>query len=333
MWFWLILVAAVVIYWLWKQASGSRKPSSESPSVSRGTGDEITVSFRISSDFAEKRYRGTDADWVLPGQVRVVSGRELNCGFLYVTDRKPGSRAEWSDPSLIYSQLWTAAEASPAVKGEIGYWPSYETLSPYYRGRYLDWLASGRMDAAIDTGLLFVFFYGLERRALDEILPVTEWSSELDRIRAETERLLALHGESGSFQGYAGSFLDFLNCYEMHLAGGPPRLPSGPFLRGRLPLSLQMGLGKLVRAKEPIPADWAYAWAQCDPSINFRTPAKRCRQELAKVFTAVYNDRFGRGLSIPENRTSLAASYHPASTAHSFMTTEIDLDCPVSEWC
>jgi len=326
-WFWIIIAVAGIVYWLWKQGDKASNSSGHSTRVDGGTSGENTVSFRRSSDFAEKRYRGTDADWLLPEQVRVISGREIACGLIYVSDFQSEERSRWRDPSLINARLRVGAAEQPQ-KGDIGYWPSYESLAPSSRACYLDWLASGRADANIDTGLLFVFFYGLERRALDEILPVTNWSPELDTIRAETRRLLALHKERGSFQGYAGSFLDFLNCYQMHLTGGHPQLPSGPFFRGRLPLSLQMGLGQLVRAKEPIPADWAYAWAQCDPSIAFRTPAKRCEEEFAQVFTAVYRDMFGDGLRIPENKTSLTVNYHPASTARSYMTTAVDLDLP-----
>jgi len=328
MWFWIIIVAAAVVYWLWKRGEKAKSISRQTGRVEGRSGDEITVSFRISSEFDEKRHRESDADWLLPGQVNTISGREIACGLIYVSDSRSDERSRWRDPSLINTHLRVAAAAEPPRKGEIGYWPSYAALSPSNRACYLDWLASGRTDEDIDTGLLFIFFYGLERRALDELLPVTEWSAELDDIRAETRRLLALHQESGSFQGYAGSFLEFLNCYEAHLAGGHPALPFGPFLRGQLPLGLQMGLGQLVRAKEPIPADWAFVWAQCDPSISLRTPARRCKEEFAKVFAAVYNDSLGNGLRIPENKTVLTVNYHPASTARSYMTTDIDLDLP-----
>jgi len=89
-----------------------------------------------------------------------------------------------------------------------------------------------------------------------------------------------------------------------------------------------MGLGQFVRAKEPIPADWAFVWAQCDPSISLRTPARRCKEEFAKVFAAVYHDLLGNGLRIPENKTLLTIKYAPASTARSYMMTDIDLDLP-----
>jgi TerB N-terminal domain/TerB-C domain/Tellurite resistance protein TerB len=328
MWFWIIAGAAAVIYWLWKQGEKAKSSSQQLGRAESQSRNEVTVSFRINSEFDEKRDRETDAEWVVPGQVRSISGREIACGLIYLADFRSDERSRWEDPSLINTRLRVAAEAEPPRKGEIGYWPSYAALSPSNRACYLDWLASGRTDEDIDTGLLFVFFYGLERRVLDELLPVTVWSAELDEIRTETRRLLALHQESGSFQGYAGSFLEFLNCYEASLASGHPELPAGPFFRGRLPLGLQMGLGQFVHAKEPIPADWAFAWAQCDPSISLRTPARRCKEEFAKVFAAVYHDLFGSGLKIPENKTLLTIKYHPASTARSYMMTDIDLDLP-----
>ena len=328
MWFWIIVVAAVIVYWLWKQGEKAKSTSGQSGREEGRSSDEITVSFRIGSQFDEKKDRGTDADWLLPGQGRSISGREISCGLIYVADCRADERSRWRDPSLVNTRLRVATKVETPRKGEIGYWPSYATLSPSNRACYLNWLASGRMGREIDTGLLFVFFYGLERRVLDELLPVTEWSAELDGIRSETQRLLAIHQESGSFQGYAGAFLEFLNCYEARLAGGHPKLPAEPFFRGRLPLGLQMGLGQFVRAKESIPADWAFVWAQCDPSISLRTPARRCKDEFAKMFTVVYHDLLGAGLRIPENKTPLTINYHPASSARVYMTTDIDLDLP-----
>lgn len=328
MWFWIIIIAAAVLYWLWKQAEKAKSTSTQTGRAEIRSEDEITISFRTTSEFEERRNRGSDADWLLPGQERSICGRKIGCGLIYVADFQANERSRWKDPSLINTRLRVAAQADSPRKGEIGYWPSYAELSPSNRAWYLDWLASGRTNKEIDIGLLFVFFYGLERRVLDELLPATEWSLELDEIRFETRRLLAIHQESLSFQGYAGSFLEFINCYEARLAGERPELPAGPFFRGRLPLGLQMGLGKFVRAKEPIPADWAFVWAQCDPSISLRTPARRCKEEFTKVFAAVYHDLLGDGLRIPENKTSLTITYHPASSARVYMTTDIDLDLP-----
>lgn len=328
MWFGFVAVAAVIVYWLWKQGEKSKKVTEQSGRVEGRSADEITVSFRINSDFDEKRHRGSDADWLCAGQVRAISGREIACGLIYVSDSQSDERSRWRDPSLINSRLRVATIAELPRKGEIGYWPSYAALSPSNRACYLDWLESGRTDEKIDTGLLFVFFYGLERRALDELLPATEWSAKLDEIRAETRRLLAIHQESGSFQGYAGSFLEFLDCYEAHLTGAKPKLPAESFLRGRLSPNLQMGLGQFVRAQEPIPAEWAFVWAKCVPLLTPRTPARRCKEEFEKMFTTVYHDLLGDGLIIPENKTSLTVNYRPASTAHAYMTTSINLDLP-----
>ncbi|MDR1875569.1 MAG: TerB N-terminal domain-containing protein, partial [Synergistaceae bacterium] len=82
----------------------------------------------------------------------------------------------------------------------LGYWPSYSRMSPAQRGRYLRWLAGGRRAHLDDIGYAFVYFYGLERRALVD-------GQDALRIVDEVRRLLVRYPASRSFRKYLGGFL------------------------------------------------------------------------------------------------------------------------------
>ncbi|MDR3231354.1 MAG: TerB N-terminal domain-containing protein, partial [Synergistaceae bacterium] len=91
----------------------------------------------------------------------------------------------------------------PAPDSGLGYWPAYSEMRPAQRGRYLRWLADGKRAYLDDIGYAFVYFYGLERRAL------IDGQDDL-RIMDEVRRLLARYPESRSFRKYLGGFLALL---------------------------------------------------------------------------------------------------------------------------
>ncbi|MDT9702706.1 TerB N-terminal domain-containing protein, partial [Streptomyces sp. P17] len=72
-----------------------------------------------------------------------------------------------TDPCLINPALSIAVHANISER-EFGYWPSYSEITPRARRAYLSWLADGRRDPEADIGYVFLFFYGLERRAIAE---------------------------------------------------------------------------------------------------------------------------------------------------------------------
>jgi uncharacterized tellurite resistance protein B-like protein len=329
MWFWFVIAGVGFFYWVWKSSERFNRESKsrgQKPRSSAGS-ESYTLTVSVQST-TEKRVRGKDAAWVLPGETVDVAGYQISAGLIYVADCRPDDRSKWSDASLINSRLRVSNLAVQPRKGEIGYWPSYARLSPSHRACYLEWLASGRNDESIDTGLLFVFFYGLERRVLDELLPLREWNNELEMIRDEVTLLLAMHTESGSFQGYAGSFLEFINCFEADCTKSRVVLRLPERQSWKLPLDIRMGLGQLVKDQEPIPPDWALAWVLNEPAISLRTPARRCKPEFAALFRAIYEKRHNEGLRIPINKTLLKVDYHPASSSLHHVHTHLDLDLP-----
>ncbi|MDR1732854.1 MAG: TerB N-terminal domain-containing protein [Synergistaceae bacterium] len=109
-------------------------------------------------------------------------------------------RADPKEASCVCTSL---SVADLPESGGLGYWPSYFGMTPGQRAFYLRWLAEGKNTHLDDIGYAFVYFYGLERRALME-------KQDIPWIRGEVRRLLARYPASRSFRNYLGGFLTYL---------------------------------------------------------------------------------------------------------------------------
>jgi tellurite resistance protein len=161
-------------------------------------------------------------------------------------------------------------------------------------------------------GYVFLFFYGLERRALDPASPCP--TEELAAIADEVERLLGIYTNSGSFQGYAGNFLE--KALLPRLPGRIIRLSPEPQSNGTgLPAALRIAIQRYASEQTPIPPDWAYQWVVTNPLTRLGTPAQRCRADFKRLFLKRYASRFGEGLKIKGRAGADTVIYHPASAS------------------
>ena len=252
--------------------------------------------------------------WVPAGQTVTVQGRELPGGMLYVGSDLPGVSPYVSiEPALIDPKL-PGNHRSPDRSGdEMGYWPSYSEISTASRAAYLDWLAAGRPGGA-DIGYVFLFFYGIERRVVFDGVHLQEARAETPKLIDEVARLLELYQDNNSFRGYAGTFLSFAPLLHGPVNVGdltPPLTRHG----WDFPIELQLALGAIVNAGEPLPASWALSWLRMHPEIQLRTPAHRCSDEFNELFQIRYHAQHGDGMKIRRNKTPLKVSYHPASAS------------------
>ena len=181
--------------------------------------------------------------------------------MLYVgTSRVAPSGAP--DPSLI-DPMKPVATQGEFTERQTNYWPSCNSaIPPSARRAYLNWLASGRSHPEADIGYVFLFFYGIERRALVDANSDPEARSDMPLIAQELRRLLTIYGEkSGSFRNYAGSLLDWIE-----LSTHPEKLYQRPlpaFSRTyEMPLYLCLALGQAVGDGFPLPAPLALGWLQ-----------------------------------------------------------------------
>lgn len=251
------------------------------------------------------------AKWIPFGQAIRIANFVIPGGLIYVGTSLPAPNGH-ADPCLINPALKVSARDSSAAR-EMGYWPSYSEISPAARRTYLKWLAGGRQDPNVEIGYVFLFFYGLERRAILDAPRNPEAAAELPIIAEEVRRLLTIYGDqSGSFRRYAGELLDWVS-----LASNPPQLYKQPvpsFPRTfELPLYIRLALGQAAIDGVPVPAHIALAWARLEPAIGLRTPAIRCAREFDDLFVHKYKEAHGDGILLPKNRTKLKFVYRPAS--------------------
>ncbi|WCM90612.1 tellurite resistance TerB family protein [Acidovorax sp. NCPPB 3576] len=257
------------------------------------------------------------ATWIPPGQVITVAGISIPGGMVYVgtTLRNPSGRP---DPALIDPSKKVAARSDYTDRSLMGYWPSYSEISPEARHAYLQWLAGGRKDPKADIGYVFLFLYGLERRAIvdgsgdgDEAK-----TAEADNpaIAQEVRRLLSIYGDrNGSFKRYANDFLTVVD-----LASFTDKLylkPVPAFTGGHeLPLYLRLALGQCAVDKVQVPAALALAWVRMDPNVYLRTPATRCPEQFERLFQQKYAEMLNGGLVLTKNKTKLKFVYRAASS-------------------
>jgi len=308
-----ILVIAGVIAAIWiiyKIFSSPKSPESRLPRPEEKPLATIKITLPTDSTPSIRGNNGDDF-WKPAAQSSRVAGLEIG-GTLYVGRGLSSIAQGGPEPALVDPKLRVASGIEECSVRRLSYWPSYSGASPEARAGYLRWLSTGRNDPNADIGYVFLFFYGLERRALYDAKTSGRAKAEIPEILRETERLLSIYRNSGSFQGYAGSFLDLLrvqNLTEKLYEKEPP-----PLLNGRyITLLHRLGLAQCAADGKPLPASWAYTWVRGDPTTRLRTPAVRCPEEFMRAFFLHYREEYKDGLILPQNRTRLKLEHRPAS--------------------
>jgi tellurite resistance protein len=252
------------------------------------------------------------ARWLPQDEFIEIAGEKISGGMIYVGEDR-NSRYGSSEPSLINPKLKVARGIVDIAERLTSYWSSYDSISPEARRAYLQWLSSGRKAPHANIGYVFLFFYGLERRVFVDAKTDRAAAAETPSIIAEVERLLSIYGENHSFNNYASRFVDFLRQgavpTRLYLETPPTPLPYGY----EMPIELRIGLGQLAIDKHPLPANWALAWVLSDHSIGKRTPVTRCEDAFARLFHMRYEERYGAGIVLPQNKTRLKFQYNTAS--------------------
>lgn len=251
------------------------------------------------------------AKWIPAGESITIAGTVISGGMIYVGTSLSASSGN-TDPCLINPSLSVTAHGDYTTS-EIGYWLSYSEISSSARRAYINWLSGGRCDPKADVGYVFLFFYGLERRALIDAPTNSAASADLPLIAEELRRLIGIYGErSHSLRHYANGLLEWLeladHADDLYLKP-IPNLPQ----TYELPIYLRLALGQAAIAAAPVPAALALAWVKHDPTIPLRTPAIRCSKQFEDLFQQKYSEAFGAGLKLRRNRTKLKFIYHPAS--------------------
>lgn len=275
--------------------------------------ESVSADSSYLSPVQKQTFRSGTIRWLGASEPACVAGLTLPGGLLYLSDN--GGRAGYEEPSLIDLSLPIMRSAVDITVRLVPYWPAYWSMSSEARRAYLQWQASGRSDPEADIGYVFLFFYGLEKRALIEAPQGGQAHQDLPAIKQEVTRLLSLYSGNASFRGYATRFLSFLDFQgvtdQSYLT--EPTAPS--YIDTEPSLELRIALGQMATDKRPLSARWALAWALSDPNISKRTPVSRCLEQFCQLFEIEYENRYSAGIVLTKNKTKLKITYQPASSA------------------
>lgn len=285
-----------------------------SPTTARSTKKPATVAPHASvSPLASPG--ANQGRWVGANKDVVVQGIRITGGLLYVGSNLKTALGT-TDPCLIDPTLPVATRSTSAKL--TGYWPSYAALSPQERKTYLEWLAAGRDDPRIDIGYVFLYFYGIERRAILDAALDNTLMRDYPVLAAELIRLLSIYGpQSKSFKKYATQLLDWVGFSNGPKMYADPNVTKGsPSL-----LKIKFAMGQAAADAAPLPAKLVLAWAKHDSTFAIRTPAARCPQHFDAVFETLYQETFGAGAVVAPGAARLKFSYTAASSAFSDMAS------------
>jgi uncharacterized tellurite resistance protein B-like protein len=267
-----------------------------------------------------------DRFWVPSSRSVALAGRDLG-GMLYTGTGLCGVGNSDVEPALVNLHLPVARNINECEVRRLEHWPSYSTASREARASYLLWLQTGRKNPKADIGYVFLYFYGLERRALHDARQSRAAAAEGAEIEAEVERLLSIYGGQRSFQRYAGAFLDYLRA--MRAPEQSYRSPPWKTASGTLSFCDRLALGQCAHDGAPLPADWAYHWVTHDANTSLGVAARRCPDPFEKLFVQLYQEKYGAGLVLPKNRTRLTLQYRAASG--SFRGKDFSLNPPLTD--
>ncbi len=232
------------------------------------------------------------------------------------------------EPALIDPGLDVDIRNPDVLGRSMTYWPSYSGMSASARGAYVKWLAGGRTDPSAYIGYVFLYFYGLERRALVDARHVSDAAEDVPVIAEEVRRLLALYPESRSYRGYARDFLGAL-AFLFPKAGGDSNVRS---FTGAEPLPLVFRLLLGLRASEgrPLDSDQALAWYLSSPAATgLRIPVRRLPPQFADLFRTRFMESYPDGFLVPPPRARIGEiTYRPASASFGGMLRLGSSDLP-----
>lgn len=228
-----------------------------------------------------------------------------------------------SDPLTYYSKDYPLVDepscinlklpiGKPVIEppGALGYWPHYGQITKDQRANYLRWMAEGRTDNLEDIGYAFIFFYGLERRAIVE-------NKDINLIVNEIVSLLRKLPFSNSFNNYLSNFVAYIIA-KVGVQNIDERTFNSIFdnaLKIKSDDCLSVVLAWFAVNRKPLPVQWAKTVAYFDQRSPRSVVLKRTPQKFDDLFSKKYEEMFGEGIVLKTSKRHKTIGYHPASSA------------------
>lgn len=92
----------------------------------------------------EKSKNKSKGQWISPNQEITIGKKTITKGLFYFGGVLKGENYGETESSLVDDGLSIKDAPYTFTDNSLGYWPSFQGLSPMCRGAYIDWLASDR---------------------------------------------------------------------------------------------------------------------------------------------------------------------------------------------
>jgi len=219
---------------------------------------------------------------------------------------------------LTYLSNYNYPEASclsPSLKAEkpnnknlqpLPYGPQYSSLTPVQRGKYLSWLSRGRNDDLDEIGYAFIFFYGLERRAILE-------KQDYDIILLEVQRLLSRYPFSGSFNRYLNHFTAYVfgSCLDGMTDSSIKKYFSA--FDDLDDSSTKIVLSWLWSNNQPVPWEVCYSLSKNSAGFPRTNITRKAPGLLKQIFRKKFSQQFPEGIPFTSKYDQAQITYRPAS--------------------
>ena len=201
---WLFALIIVIPIWLYRKAKPSKEAPirlSEIPKTERvrketqvwSTPEPEKVNKKAQALPASKPPKNRqdlsheNMTWVGLGEAIEINGYVIKDPLIYwvPSDQHLASQ----EASCILKSARISNTFNDGIES-LGYWPTYLKASPNQKAYYLNWLATGKKANLEDIGYAFLYFYGLEYRALveRENIPLIINESLRDCLRSVSSR-------------------------------------------------------------------------------------------------------------------------------------------------
>lgn len=305
-----ILITFVIVYVLYAALKNKDKkmPKKYKSQTYYEPDFQITTSYGGYNETPKSKNK-EKGRWIGEGESITVGKHTITTGRFYFGGVLSGRYDGDVESSLVDKTLKIANADYKFQDNSLGYWASYNALSPMCRGAYIEWLKSNRDMPDVPIGYLFLYFYGLERRAVLDYSEGKVSDEELQSICDEVIRLQSIFKANYSFSNYSTQLLNFIAIQYPDVTDAQDYLPTGSLSSD----FFRIKLAEIITKGEPVDAELALAWIYDHPDHNLRTPSRRCVDEFKQLFKMKYEKKFPDGITVKPNKTLLRLHYNPAN--------------------
>lgn len=269
-------------------------------------GPQSDDGYRIPAPPKQARRR-----WVRAGEAMRIGGL-LVPGPFYAGTEAPNS-PDGFEPSVIDPDV-PVAVTGEHFKPSRALWVSYTgSLSQQERRGYLLWMASGRTLDEIDSRFIFMYLFGLERRATVDALydpSASEWLPEI------VEELYQLRDRYAQREIALANAI-FCLLYWIENSGTPGRLyQAKDAMLHRfcgLRTYTQIAVGQCMEDGVPLSSRMALSWVLNDGRAYRTAPTLEHRKLFEALFDDLYSGMFGAGLVVPPVQMRMRLPYRAYS--------------------